>query len=474
MNYANNFLAVKTPHVNNIVPGTFFGGSSEFTFSFQVDASQGKITLNFQRNKNLPPAEGRGPLALICFTGKLDLPDNSPLNFSITELDAKDETGWPIAVAPQGLNLNSYGIIVWPGDTNRNGTVELSDVNVLGIYWGISGPARTGPGDQNRWQPRLAGRYPKIQVAHADANGTGAVEERDLFPIGLNWRKTQGSYNNSQPKTTASPTVPDGHISLELAKSQQANTYRLKVKFRNTNQADLAGMSFRLSYPANVVKITSAAITNAWGSVPLVIKNDDIGTATFAMAAIIPDGSFMKASSGTLAEIILYTKDAPVINDFQLHDVAVVAPGGELRELTVNRVNIENKNSLPIAFSLQPAYPNPFHANVQGQHAAGTILRYDIPERSQLEISVFNTMGQRVRVILTEQIEKGMHAIHWDGLGSQGRKLGSGVYFMKSRCSRRKRESLSCNAEGNIGEITFVNLLTEIRRSKRFLMDFLN
>ena len=432
LQYDQNSLKVKEPHANNITPTSFFGQSADFTFIFQIDAVKGEITLQFQRKTNLPPAEGQGPLAKICFAANTSMPNGTALSFNIIGLEAKDETGWPVAVNSGNLDVNSFGLVVWPGDTNHNGTVELSDVNILGLYWGIAGPPRTGSGDQNQWQPRIAGQYPRVAVAHADANGTGTVEERDLFPIGLNWRKTQTDYFNTVPKgVAAKQEAPDGKIMLELKDTSNPDEYYLTMRFDNTNQAEFAGLAFRLDYPGDAVAITSVVLGDIWGSAPLAIRNDDVKKQIFAMGLIIPTGSPTKSNSGRVMDITLRVSKKTDINDFNLHDVAVVSPTGELREISAGKGNENVHSNIPSGFSLNPAYPNPFHRGVPNATATGTVLQVELPENAVVSMTVFNAAGQRVRSIESGQMATGRHALQWNGLNDQDNVLGNGIYFIR-------------------------------------------
>jgi hypothetical protein len=63
-------------------------------------------------------------------------------------------------------------------------------------------------------------------------------------------------------------------------------------------------------------------------------------------------------------------------------------------------------------------YPNPFNP--------GTIISYALPSRSDVTLAVYNTLGQRVAVLVRETQERGVHQVNFDGEG-----LASGVYFYR-------------------------------------------
>jgi|GEM_PF-2981985 len=82
---------------------------------------------------------------------------------------------------------------------------------------------------------------------------------------------------------------------------------------------------------------------------------------------------------------------------------------------------------VPEAFSLSQNYPNPFNPS--------TTIRFAVPgnvaDRTQL--TVFNMLGQKVKVLINEQLSPGNHSIVWDGRDRFNNLTASGVYFYELR-----------------------------------------
>ena len=76
-----------------------------------------------------------------------------------------------------------------------------------------------------------------------------------------------------------------------------------------------------------------------------------------------------------------------------------------------------NEN-VPGQFVLAQNFPNPFNPS--------TTIRYGLAARSNVTLSVFNILGQEVRVLVNESQEAGSHDVRFDASG-----LASGVYFYR-------------------------------------------
>ena len=73
-------------------------------------------------------------------------------------------------------------------------------------------------------------------------------------------------------------------------------------------------------------------------------------------------------------------------------------------------------DEVPARASLLQNYPNPFNPS--------TTIRYTVPERSAVELTIHNELGQQVRELVRSEVEAGYHEATFDATG-----LSSGVYF---------------------------------------------
>jgi photosystem II stability/assembly factor-like uncharacterized protein len=82
--------------------------------------------------------------------------------------------------------------------------------------------------------------------------------------------------------------------------------------------------------------------------------------------------------------------------------------------------DLAQKSTPPGEFRLLQNYPNPFNPT--------TTIRYALPNRSRVTLSVFNTLGQQVATLVNDTHDAGYHEVRFDGTG-----LASGVYFYRFR-----------------------------------------
>ena len=73
------------------------------------------------------------------------------------------------------------------------------------------------------------------------------------------------------------------------------------------------------------------------------------------------------------------------------------------------------------SFSLNGNYPNPFNGE--------TIISYDIPKDSFVNISIFNVAGQFIRNLVNEYQLYGEKKVFWDTKDATGSHVPSGVYY---------------------------------------------
>ena len=121
--------------------------------------------------------------------------------------------------------------------------------------------------------------------------------------------------------------------------------------------------------------------------------------------------SFLIPTDELRDEVVLALADLPPIEE---ETVEVVETAVETSEA-----------STPHAFSLAQNAPNPFNSN--------TMIRFALPQPSQVELTIYNLLGQPVAVLVQGPSAAGTFSVRWDGRDQAGRAATSGVYLYQLR-----------------------------------------
>lgn len=88
-------------------------------------------------------------------------------------------------------------------------------------------------------------------------------------------------------------------------------------------------------------------------------------------------------------------------------------------------VNTGNERYQPVIYSLKQNYPNPFNPI--------TTLRYDLPERAHVKLTIYDILGRQVKIIVQDVQEPGFKSVIWDATNDRGQSVGAGVYLYHIR-----------------------------------------
>jgi len=83
----------------------------------------------------------------------------------------------------------------------------------------------------------------------------------------------------------------------------------------------------------------------------------------------------------------------------------------------------ENIPLVPYEFALKQNYPNPFNPE--------THILYSLSRKSMVKLSVYNTLGRKVRTLFQGEQGTGLYPMTWDGKDDAGLSMNSGVYVCR-------------------------------------------
>lgn len=77
------------------------------------------------------------------------------------------------------------------------------------------------------------------------------------------------------------------------------------------------------------------------------------------------------------------------------------------------------------------SYPNPYRIGSVSRQAEGISIKYQVSQKTEVRIDIFNIKGQQLRQFKEGWIEKGEHTIFWQGDDRSGKAVPPGVYFYR-------------------------------------------
>jgi len=89
----------------------------------------------------------------------------------------------------------------------------------------------------------------------------------------------------------------------------------------------------------------------------------------------------------------------------------------------------EESQRLPGEFFLEDNFPNPFNAR--------TVIPFATPTTGRVRLDIYDAAGQRVRVLVDEELAAGRYRKTWEGRNDEGQRMASGVYVYRLRAGER-------------------------------------
>ena len=78
---------------------------------------------------------------------------------------------------------------------------------------------------------------------------------------------------------------------------------------------------------------------------------------------------------------------------------------------------------IPEVFALHQNYPNPFNPV--------TTLRYDLPENSYVNVTIYDMLGREIRTLVNTNQDAGYRSVIWNATNDYGKPVSAGVYFYR-------------------------------------------
>jgi parallel beta-helix repeat protein len=385
------FTLIDNPDHLNVKGVSTTARTSGFTAVFFDDGTNFPTIAIYSSARDVIPP-GEGPIAEITYEVDLSALAGQSSLLQLNNVILSDPKG---ASVPVDLVNGIFYFSPAKGDVNGDGTINIIDlVRTINIILGVP-PEAT-----------------ESEIYTADCNLDNKVDIRDVvFIINL-------IYNDTQQKSGL------------VVKSQNGNTIELKTENLLSGQDnntlvqanltdEIAGLQLRISYDPKNLILGKPAVTGRTSGMTLSTQFKD-GELIILMYSL--NGSGIKPGDGPILSIpSTVNSDAQGITGLQIKYVVLV--GTDAREIPVSIITgINGRNeSMPKDYSLNQNYPNPFKSE--------TFIKYGLPKSADVQIKVYNLLGQEIRNLVSEHKEAGFYTVTWDALDNSNSKVSPGIYI---------------------------------------------
>ena len=248
----------------------------------------------------------------------------------------------------------------------------------------------------------------------------------------------QAYLNGETPPLDCDPSfaneADDGsnrQLAIVQLPAQQADEVRVALHI--TNPQGMKAFGVELGFPEDILSltgVTTTQLTECW----------EAFDGQESVAGVVTIGGFNPEAvaanqSGALA-IITFRVNSGADRDAEMwlynlcDDVAGAnIPVESFRiPITMTDVRKINQDNIPDSYSLEQNYPNPFNMETE--------IVYQLPEPGFVTLEIYNSMGQKVKTLVSQKQEAGRYRAHWDGKDAVGSDLPSGIYLYKLSTSK--------------------------------------
>ena len=295
------------------------------------------------------------------------------------------------------------------GDVNANDMIDIADLTTVVDH--ILGKTKLVGNDSSK----------------ADFNKDGRIDILDVvamrnFLLAISPAGTTSAATDAYPLSTTSSLMnvadSSGNVSGEFVLTDNG------VRFNLTNSVPVKGVQVVLRFKAGVSiappdvifdrAIADSFYYNITGTELRVVaynmKNVPIAAGDgplFRLPMRITDVNAIE-----LGQVIVSKADNALLFDQALASTATVRP--------------VKPQELPTTFILYQNYPNPFNERTKIDYAVT-----DVAGGVDVKVQVFNSLGEKVKTLVSGRHAGGRFTVTWDGTDERGNKLSSGAYYYR-------------------------------------------
>lgn len=183
-----------------------------------------------------------------------------------------------------------------------------------------------------------------------------------------------------------------------------------------------------MGYPAELltfVDIRATGMTEKW----------DVLDGQINVDGVVTIGGFdpvvqRNQSPGKLVNIVFKVNEgAEGIGDLWLFNVTDDLAMADCRpgrfSTAIEGIRRLGGPDIPDTYRLEQNYPNPFNMDTE--------IMYQLPEAGFVTVTIYNSVGHQIRILVNQHQEPGKYAARWDGKDDLRNDIPSGVYIYQIR-----------------------------------------
>ncbi|MCC6398708.1 MAG: T9SS type A sorting domain-containing protein [Bacteroidetes bacterium] len=376
-----------------------------------IPFSASSATLQGSEDQLLIHVEGSADIttdsyvAAITFT--LLKPGHSPL--LVIGSDFTKDPALSVFVTPyQGevkAYLGDFATTTGPDYTQGDGKLDITDLSPWSSsYWsGVEG----GPGMTNYKSkfdigPTTSGYVYTLPTLDAKIDFEDLVVFSISYGLSKQYQLPKAPVESKEPLMIASGATTGAGAETRIPVTVSGGV------------VDLRAMSLVLSGRfGKFLGVEKGALLQPYAT-PVMLMSRTEGSRVYVDMAIM--GSDVEALNGEGEVLVLRFdgKSTVVVTKADCRTSVNTAIATEIKDAPV---------AIPTSFGLSQNYPNPFNPS--------TVLEYQVPTPAQVEISVYNLLGEKVATLVNEVKEPGYHSITWNATGANGQTVATGIYFYR-------------------------------------------
>ena len=287
---------------------------------------------------------------------------------------------------PMGATSNS-DIMNWVNELDdENSLTQEYLASVIDSYYGLWGAWEEEP-DKGMWGLYIA--HDRSEIKTEDPMGWELMEM--FFHPYLQYIAWVDSSFSGTFAINFDENLPYTH----------ASQYLLKVRLNGSQNTNLVG--------------------NDQGNVLVGNRGDNVIDGREGVDSVMFRGNYSDYSIETdEGKTVVKDKSEQIDGEDSLISVEYLV----FRDKTISTAKLSNEGEPkhPEKFGLNHSYPNPFNPV--------TTIAYDLPEKSRVNLSIYNIMGTRIATLINGSEEAGYKKAVWDGTDDFGRMVSGGVYLV--------------------------------------------